>query len=107
MPPRPNPGPPSPQAPTIYQSPPGSGGNDGAMPTAYNFNWQYFTNLTPAQITWFESQPDWADFVAAVTANPTTTASPPVMANPISNRPPVTPGPNVPIPVPPNPFPHT
>lgn len=42
---------------TIYQSPPNSGGNDGALPAIYVQNWQFFTNLTPAQILAFQSFP--------------------------------------------------
>lgn len=43
----------------FYESPPGSGGNDGATPTVYDPNWQYYTNLTPNQIAWFSSQPQY------------------------------------------------
>lgn len=71
MPPRPNLGPPSPQPIIIYSGP--------ATPTAYDPNWQYFTNLTPDQIAWFQAQPEWQNFLAAVALSPTTaTAAMPV-----------------------------
>lgn len=79
----------APQPITLFESPPGSGGNDGAMPTSYNFNWQFFTNLTTSQIAWFRAQPDWAAFVTQVNANPAGTAIPTVMDNPLSAAPPV------------------
>jgi hypothetical protein len=66
----------SPQAPTFFQSPPGSGGNDGAMPLAYEPLWQYFTNLTPAQIAAFQAMPEWTAFVAKVQADPSGTSIP-------------------------------
>lgn len=43
----------------LYQSPPGSKGNDGALPTSYDSTWQTYTNLTPAQVQWFYSQPQF------------------------------------------------
>ena len=53
---------PSPQIPTIYTGP--------DIPTAYDANWQYFTNLTSDQIAWFQAQPEWAAFVATQPATP-------------------------------------
>jgi hypothetical protein len=41
----------------IYESPPGSRSNDGALPTVYDPGWQVFNNLTPQQITAFQSFP--------------------------------------------------
>ncbi len=56
MPPRIPPGyKPYPQKPTIYTGP--------DVPTAYNPNWQYFTNLTPAQIAAFQAFPEWGQKV--------------------------------------------
>ena len=55
--------PPSVKPPLLYQSPPGSGGNDGALPTAYDPKWQFWTNLTPAQIEKFQSFPEWAAYI--------------------------------------------
>jgi hypothetical protein len=46
-----------PLPPKIYQSPPGSGGNDGALPTTYDINWPFYTNLTPDQVTAFQAFP--------------------------------------------------
>lgn len=51
---------PSPQPNRIYSGP--------EVPTAYDPNWQLFTNLTPNQIAWFQSQPEWGDFVSWVAA---------------------------------------
>jgi hypothetical protein len=49
---------PATQKPTIYTGPP--------VPTEYGAvnsdgpdDWQYFTNLTPEQIAWYQSQPEW------------------------------------------------
>lgn len=47
-----------------FQSPPGSGDNDGADPTAYDVSWQKFTNLKPNQITAFESFPQDLQYYA-------------------------------------------
>lgn len=46
-------------APTtkLYQSPPGSGGNDGALPSSYDQRWWSYTNLTPQQILAFQAFP--------------------------------------------------
>jgi len=46
--------------PTViyYQSPPGSGGNDGALPTTYDPLWQYYVNLTQEQIAAFQAFPE-------------------------------------------------
>src|SRR5690348_5565167 len=52
-----------PQPPVIYSGP--------AVPTAYYSNWQYFTNLTKEQVAWFRAQPEWADFLSAVSLSPT------------------------------------
>lgn len=63
MPPRELPGyQPSPQLNRTYSGP--------AVPTAYDVNWQIYTNLTPDQIAWFQAQPEWANFVAWVALNP-------------------------------------
>jgi hypothetical protein len=40
-----------------YQSPPGSGSNNGALPKVYDPNWQRYKNLTPAQVVAFQSFP--------------------------------------------------
>lgn len=56
--------PPSPQPVTIYSGP--------TVPTAYDSNWQYFTNLTLDQIAWFQAQPEWAAFLAYVALSPKT-----------------------------------
>lgn len=49
------------------------------MPLAYDVNWQYFTNLTSAQIEWFQAQPEWQNFLTYVTMSPTTaTAATPI-----------------------------
>jgi hypothetical protein len=40
-----------------YQSPLGSGGNDGVLPKTYDPAWQAYVNLTPAQIFAFQSFP--------------------------------------------------
>lgn len=48
----------------FYQSPPGSGSNDGATPSVYNPKWQLFRNLSPNQIAWFSSQPQFLIFYA-------------------------------------------
>lgn len=40
-----------------YFSPPNSNGNDGALPTVYDSNWQAFNNLTPQQVLAFQSFP--------------------------------------------------
>jgi hypothetical protein len=61
---------------TKFESPIGSGGNDGATPTAYDPLWQYFTNLTPAQIAAFQAMPEWAVFLAKVQADPSGTSIP-------------------------------
>lgn len=54
--------PPAPQKPTQYAGP--------AVPAAYDDNWQYFTNLTPDQIAWFQAQPEWQNFLTFVALNP-------------------------------------
>lgn len=55
---------PSPQPSLVYGGP--------AVPTAYDPNWQYFINLTPAQVAWFQSQPEWQNFLAYVSLSPAT-----------------------------------
>ncbi len=40
-----------------YQSPPNSGGNDGALPTVYVPQWNGYTNLSEAQKTAFRGFP--------------------------------------------------
>lgn len=47
---------------TIYGGP--------ATPIAYDPNWQYFTNLTKEQVTWFQAQPEWLNFKAWVRIDP-------------------------------------
>lgn len=47
----------APQPKMIYDGP--------EVPTAFDPNWQYFTNLTPNQIAWFQAQPEWNSFVAS------------------------------------------
>lgn len=54
----------NPQPNRIYAGP--------VVPTAYDQNWQYYTNLTPAQIAWFQAQPEWGDFKAYVALSPKT-----------------------------------
>lgn len=41
----------------LYESPPGSGSNDGALPTSYDPTWPSYTNLTPQQILAFQTFP--------------------------------------------------
>lgn len=53
---------PSPQPNKIYAGP--------NVPGAYDSNWQYFTNLKPAQIAWFQAQPEWQNFLAYVALSP-------------------------------------
>jgi hypothetical protein len=40
-----------------YQSPPGSGGNDGALPKVWDPGYQNYINLTPQQVVAFQSMP--------------------------------------------------
>lgn len=49
----------------FYQSPPGSNGNDGALPTTWDADWQVFTNLTTPQIAAFQGMPQDLLFYAA------------------------------------------
>lgn len=51
---------PAPQPNKIYNGP--------AVPAAYDQNWQLFTNLTPAQVAWFQAQPEWAAKVTTINA---------------------------------------
>lgn len=55
---------PSPQPNRTYNGP--------TVPTLYDPNWQYFTNLTADQIAWFQAQPEWANFLAYVALSPPT-----------------------------------
>lgn len=41
----------------LYQSPPGSGGNDGVLPTVWDPLWANYDNLTLQQITAFQNMP--------------------------------------------------
>jgi hypothetical protein len=50
----------------LYQSPPGSGQNDGTLPQVYDVTWQTYTNLTPAQIAAFKSFPQFLNFYAGL-----------------------------------------
>lgn len=43
-----------------------------SVPVAYDAGWQLFTNLTPAQIAWFQAQPEWQNFLAYVAISPAT-----------------------------------
>ncbi len=54
-----------------------------AVPIAYDENWQKFVNLTPAQIAWFEAQPEWHNFLAYVALSPqtATVGVPPAVVN--------------------------
>lgn len=45
------------------------------VPTAYDENWQYFTNLTPNQIAWFQSCPEWQNFLSYVALSPKTASA--------------------------------
>lgn len=54
---------PSPQPSTLYVGP--------ATPTAYDSNWQTYTNLTPDQMAWFKAQPEWQNYLAYVAQFPT------------------------------------
>lgn len=56
----------------LFQSPANSGANDGAMPLAYDINWQRYTNLTADQIQWFQAQPEWQNFLTYVVLSPQT-----------------------------------
>lgn len=47
-----------------YQSPPGSGANDGKPPTAYDVGWQKYTNLNSEQIAAFQGFPQDLQFYA-------------------------------------------
>lgn len=47
-----------------FQSPPGSGGNDGASPTTYDTGWQKYTNLTSNQIEAFQAFPQDLQYYA-------------------------------------------
>lgn len=49
---------PSPQPNRTYNGP--------AVPVVYDPNWQLFTNLTQAQIAWFQAQPEWTAKVAVL-----------------------------------------
>lgn len=42
------------------------------IPTAYDPNWQIYNNLSPAQIAWFQAQPEWQNFLSYVALNPVT-----------------------------------
>lgn len=63
----------------LYESPPGSGHNDGALPTVYISGWQKFTNLTVQQVVAFESLPEalilytkerrWQAEISGITVN--------------------------------------
>lgn len=55
---------PSPQKPTIYSGP--------NTPTAFDPDWQRFTNLNADQIAWFQAQPEWQNFLAYVALSPAT-----------------------------------
>lgn len=55
---------PSPQPNRIYSGP--------DVPTVYDPKWQYFTNLTAAQIAWFQARPEWQNFVSYVSISPKT-----------------------------------
>lgn len=55
---------PSPQKPTMYSGP--------DVPTTYDPDWQHFTNLTPGQIAWFQTQPEWQNFLSYVALSPKT-----------------------------------
>lgn len=48
----------------IYESPPGSGSNNGAIPTQYLVGWNTYTNLTSAQILAFQAFPQ--DLIAYI-----------------------------------------
>ena len=49
--------------PYFYESPAGSGKNDGHLPTVYVQGWNKFDNLTPAQVVAFQSfPPDLIDY---------------------------------------------
>src|SRR5262245_39551840 len=41
----------------FYESPPGSGGNDGALPAQYIDKWHIYINLTQQQVVAFQSFP--------------------------------------------------
>lgn len=47
-----------PTVPNENPAPAGTFGPDG-LPKAYDWNWQKFTGLTPAQMAWYRSQPQW------------------------------------------------
>jgi hypothetical protein len=71
-----------------YQSPPNSGGNDGALPTVYDPIWQSYVNLTTAQqfafqgfpqaLTWYAGVQRWLAEISgtSVTFTPTGSAVP-------------------------------
>lgn len=38
--------------------------NDPSIPTIYDQNWQFYVDLTPAQIAAYQAMPEWATYVA-------------------------------------------
>lgn len=57
----------NPPPPIIYTGP--------DVPTVYDSGWQFYTNLTSAQIAWFQSQPEWQNFLAYVALSPSTSVA--------------------------------
>jgi hypothetical protein len=55
--------PPTIPPPLLYESPAGSKGNDGALPSEYDTKWQLWTNLTKEQVEKFQSFPQWQAFM--------------------------------------------
>ncbi len=47
-------------------------GLNGALPNAYDSNWQLYTDLTPAQIAAFQAMPEWQNFLNYVALAPKT-----------------------------------
>lgn len=45
---------------------------NGAIPTAYDPNWQTYTDLTREQILAFQSMPEWQNFLSFVAMSPST-----------------------------------
>lgn len=40
------------------------------VPLAYDVNWQEYGNLSPAQIAWFQAQPEWQNFLTYIALDP-------------------------------------
>lgn len=73
-----------PRPPNYRPSPPVNRTYSGpSVPAAYDPNWQLYNNLTRGQISWFQAQPEWQDFITYVSASPrtATAAASPILVN--------------------------